>query len=98
MPVLRRYRLLILFAICAFWTGLILLGRQLPDAPFISAPWRSEQSFEDLLRHEGRKTTTRPNFVLLGVYQSTYESPPLLPGEYEVDRPVPLMTIRAFSC
>ncbi len=96
MPALRRYRLLILFAICAFWTGLILLGRQLPDAPFISAPWRSEQSFEDLLRHEGRKTATRPDFVLLGVDQSTLEMPPLSPEELAGNRAFQLMTARPF--
>ncbi|MEO6873038.1 MAG: adenylate/guanylate cyclase domain-containing protein [Chthoniobacterales bacterium] len=96
MPVLRRYRLLILFAICAFWTGLILLGRQFPDTPFISAPWRSEQSFEDLLRQEGRKTATRPDFVFLGLDQSTLEMPPLSPEELAHNRAFQLMTARPF--
>ncbi|HEX3818466.1 MAG TPA: adenylate/guanylate cyclase domain-containing protein [Chthoniobacterales bacterium] len=96
MPVLRRYRLLILFAICAFWTGLILLGRQFADVPFLSAPWRSEQGFEDLLRQEGRKTPTRADFVLLGVDQSTLEMPPLSPAELAHNRAFQLMTERPF--
>ena len=81
MHWLRRNRLLILVAICAFWTGLIVLGRQFPSVPFISAPWRGEQAFEDLLRKEGRKTPTRADFVLLGLDQTTMEMPPLLPEE-----------------
>src|SRR5262249_11376349 len=51
---LRRYRLLILASICAFWTGLIFLGYFFSAAPFLSVPWRGEQSFEDLLQRAGR--------------------------------------------
>ncbi len=96
MPQLRRYRLLILVLICGFWTGLILLGRQWPSTPFISAPWRGEQAFEDLLRREGRKTPTRPDFVLLGIDQSTLEMPPLTPEELANNRAFQLMTERPF--
>ncbi len=96
MHKLRRHRLLILLLICGFWTGLILLGRQWVDAPFISAPWRGEQSFEDLLRREGRKTPTRADFVLLGIDQSTLEMPPLSPEELVDNRAFQLMTERPF--
>ena len=56
MHWLGRHRLLVLAFICFFWTGVIFLGHFFPGVPFISAPWRGEQSFEDLLRREGRKT------------------------------------------
>ena len=96
MHSLRRNRLLILAAICAFWITLILLGRQFPSMPFISAPWRGEQGFEDLLRKEGRKTPTRSDFVILGIDQSTLELPPLLPEEVASNRAFQLMTERPF--
>ncbi len=96
MHWLRRRRLLILFAICAFWTALILLGRQYPDVPFISTAWRGEQSFEDLLRREGRKTPTRADFVFLGLDQSTLEMPLLTPEELAGNRAFQLMTERSF--
>ena len=94
MHRLRRHRLLILALICGFWTALILLGRQFSTAPFISAPWRGEQAFEDLLRREGRKTPTRADFVLLGIDQSTLEMPPLTREELANNRAFQLMTAR----
>jgi adenylate cyclase len=93
---LNRYRLLILASICVFWTGLIFLGRFLPMTPFLSAPWRGEQSFEDLLRKEGRKTATRNDFVFLGLDQSTLQLPPLTPDEIANNRAFQLMTERPF--
>jgi adenylate cyclase len=91
---LSRHRLFILAAICAFWTALILLGREFPSVPFISAPWRLEQGFEDLLRREGAKTPTRSDFVLLAIDQSTLEMPPLSPDELANNRAFQLMTAR----
>jgi adenylate cyclase len=93
---LGRYRLLILASICVFWTGLIFLGRFLPMTPFLSAPWRGEQSFEDLLRKEGRKTATRNDFVFLGLDQSTLQLPPLTPDEIANNRAFQVMTERPF--
>jgi len=93
---LGRYRLLILASICVFWTGLIFLGHFLPTTPFLSAPWRGEQSFEDLLRKEGRKTATRNDFVFLGLDQSTLELPPLAPDEIANNRAFQVMTERPF--
>jgi hypothetical protein len=49
------------------------VGHFFPMTPFLSAPWRGEQSFEDLLRKEGRKTATRNDFVFLGLDQSTLQ-------------------------
>ncbi|MGH7984549.1 MAG: hypothetical protein ACREFF_15605, partial [Candidatus Udaeobacter sp.] len=67
MHWLSRHRLLVLGVICIFWTGLIFLGHFFSTTPFISAPWRGEQSFEDLLRQEGRKTAAPRDFVFLGI-------------------------------
>jgi adenylate cyclase len=93
---LGRYRLLILASICVFWTGLIVLGHFFPDVPFLSTPWRGEQSFEDLLRKEGRKTAVPSDFVFLGLDQSTLQMPPLTAEELAGNRAFQLMTERPF--
>jgi adenylate cyclase len=93
---LGRHRLLILALICASWTGLILLGHFFSSVPFVSAPWRGEQSFEDLLRTEGRKTPTPGDFVFLGIDQSTLELPPLTAEELASNRAFQLMTERPY--
>src|SRR5262245_27595575 len=95
MHKLGRHRLLILALICAFWTGLFLVGHEFRDAPFISAPWRAEQGFEDLLRQEGRKTASRPDFVFLGIDQQTLELP-VSAEEAEGNRALQLMRERPF--
>jgi adenylate cyclase len=91
-----RARLLVLTLICVFWTGLIFVGHFFPTAPFISVPWRGEQSFEDLLRREGRKTTPPRDFVFLGIDQSTLQLPPFSAEELEGNRALQLMTERPF--
>ncbi len=96
MHWLWRHRSTILAAICAFWTALNLLGHFFPTVPFFSGPWRGEQSFEDLLRREGRKTPTRDDFVFLALDQSTLEMPPLSPEEVANNRAFQLMTARPF--
>src|SRR6266403_1665471 len=89
-----RARLLVLTLICLFWTGLIFVGHFFPTAPFISVPWRGEQSFEDLLRREGRKTTPPRDFVFLGMDQSTLQLPPLTPEELVSSRGLQLLSER----
>ena len=96
MHGLSRHRLQILASICAFWTGLIFLGHFLSATPFLSVPWRSEQSFEDLLRREGRKTAPRHDFVFLGIDQSTLQLPPMTAEEIANNRAFQLMTERPF--
>jgi adenylate cyclase len=93
---LGRYRLLILASICAFWTGLIFVGHFFSGVPFLSTPWRGEQSFEDLLRKEGRKTAAPRDFVFLGLDQSTLQLPPLSAEEVAGNRAFQLMTERPF--
>src|SRR5437867_11565980 len=96
MHWLERHRFLVLALICVFWTGVIVLGHFFPDAPFISAPWRGEQSFEDLLRREGRKTPAPSDFVFLGIDQSTLQLPPLSAEEIASNRAFQLMTEKPF--
>src|SRR6266576_1971505 len=96
MHWLGRRRLLILALICAFWTGVILLGYFLSATPFVSAPWRGEQNFEDLLRREGRKTAAPHDLVYLGIDQSTLQLPPLTAEEVTGSRAFHLMTGRPF--
>ena len=96
MHWLGRHRLLLLACICAFWTGLIFLGHFFPEVPFLSAPWRGEQSFEDFLRREGRKTPAPSDFVFLGIDQSTLQMPPLAPEELAGNRAFQLMTEKPF--
>jgi len=95
MHWLGRRRLLVLALICFFWTGLIFLGHFFPTTPFLSAPWRGEQGFEDLLRQEGRKTAPPRDFVFLGLDQSTLQLPPRTPEEIAAgNRAFELMTAR----
>src|SRR5919197_2314304 len=91
-----RARLLVLTLICLFWTGLIIVGHFFPTAPFVSVPWRGEQSFEDLLRREGRKTTPPRDFVFLGIDQSTLQLPPFTAEEVAGNPALQLMTERPF--
>ena len=63
----RGHRLWFLAGICFFWTVLVLGLHFTPNVPLLSAVWWSQQGFEDLLRREGRKTATRPDFVFLGI-------------------------------
>ena len=91
-----RARLFVLTLICLFWTGLIFVGHFFPSAPFISTPWRGEQSFEDLLRREGRKTAPPPDFVFLGLDQSTLELTAYSAEELQGNRALQLLAERPF--
>src|SRR5512133_2704051 len=92
MHWLGRHRFLVLAFICLFWTGAIFLGHFFPGVPFLSAPWRGEQSFEDLLRREGRKTAAPKDFVFLGIDQSTLQLPPLTAEELASSRGLQLLS------
>src|SRR5881409_2276254 len=93
---LGRHRLFVLALICFFWTGLIFVGHFFSAAPFLSAPWRGEQSFEDLLRREGRKTIPPRDFVFLGLDQSTLQLPPMTAEEIASNRAFQLLTERPY--
>jgi adenylate cyclase len=61
----------ILAGICAFVTALILALHFAAGVPFLSVIWSGEQAYEDLLRREGRKTKTHPEFVFLAIDQAS---------------------------
>ena len=99
MHWLARHRLLVLAGICVFVTAVMLSLHFAAGVPFLSAVWRSEQSYEDLLCREGRKTKTHRDFVFVGIDQASLEMKP--EGEEEVNawrsnRAFQLMTERPF--
>jgi adenylate cyclase len=96
MHWLGRHRLSILSAICAFWAVLVVSLHFAQGVPFLSVPWRAQQSFEDLLRREGRKTATHQDFVFLGIDQATLEFAPFDPRQLQNNRALQLMSERPF--
>lgn len=67
-----------------------------PELPFLSAIWDGEQSFQDLLRREGRATPTRDDFAFVGVDQQSLQLDAI--GEEEIgdNRALQLMTERPY--
>jgi adenylate cyclase len=96
MSWLTRHRRLAFAAICTFWTAVVLVGYFFPTLPFISMPWRGEQSFEDTLRREGRKTAARDDFIFLGIDQQSMQLDAVGPEEIAGNRAFELMTERPF--
>lgn len=96
MEWLSRHRRLVVAAICAVWAGGIIAVHFFPDFPFISAIWRQEQNYENFLQREGRKTATRPEFVFLGIDQSSLKLPPFSPEEIEGNRALLLLSQGSF--
>ena len=95
MPWLSRHRRLVVAAICALTTGLIIAVHFFPGVPFLSAVWRQEQNYQDFLEREGRKTATRSDLVFLGIDETSLDlSNLLLPEELEGNRAFQLMTKR----
>ena len=86
MNWLARYRRTVVAAICALCTGIVILGHLFPSLPFLSGIWEQEQVFEDFLQREGRKAKTHPEFVFLGIDQSSLELPPPSPEELASSR------------
>ena len=96
MHWLYRHRVIILAGICVVCTACVLLVREIPSVPFFSTVWSSEQAFQDLMLREGRKTATKPDFVFVGIDQSSLQLPPLTPDELANSRAMQLMTERPF--
>lgn len=96
MHWLARHRRIVVAAICALCTGIVLAGHFLPNVPFVSWVWQQEQGFEDFLQREGRKARTHPEFVFLGIDQSTLELPPLSPEEIASSRGLQLLTEHSY--
>jgi adenylate cyclase len=83
-------------AICAFCTALLLLGHYWANIPFLSGVWEQEQNFQDFLQRQGRKARTHPDFVFLGIDQTTLELPPFSPEELASSRALQLMHEKPF--
>jgi adenylate cyclase len=96
MHWLGRHRRFVVAAICALCSGVIVAVHFFPNFPFLSAVWRQEQNFEDFLQREGRKTATHPDFVFLGLDQTTLELPPFSTEELASSRALQLMTERPY--
>ena len=93
---MSRHRRVIIAAICLASTGLVLIGRALPDVPFLFAPWLGEQRFQDLLRRQGRVTPERADFVFVGIDQQSLQLDAISPEEIASERGLQLMTERSF--
>src|SRR5438105_7910344 len=96
MSWLARHRRLAFAAICTFWTAVVFVGYFFPTLPFISMPWRGEQSFEDTLRREGRKTAPRDEFSFLGIDQQSLQLDAVGREEIAGNRAFELMTERPY--
>lgn len=96
MNWIARHRRFTFALICAFWAAVVLAGHFYWEVPFISAPWRGEQRFEDFLRFEGRKTATRDDFVFLGIDQQSLQLDAIGQEEIAGNRALELMTARAY--
>lgn len=96
MDWMSRHRRLIIAAICFASTALVLIGRAVPDVPFLFAPWLGEQRFQDLLRRQGRVTPERTDFVFVGIDQQSLQLDALAPEEIASERALQLMTERPF--
>ena len=93
---MARHRRIVVAAICALCAAVILAGHFFPGLPFLSGIWQQEQNFEDFLQREGRKAQTHPEFVFLGIDQTTLELPPFSPEELASSRALQLMTERPY--
>jgi adenylate cyclase len=96
MQWMQRHRLLVLASICLFWSGLVIAVHYFPGIPFLSTIWRGEQSYEDLLRREGRKTATQPNFVFVGIDESSRVFQPFDEQQLANSRALQLMAEHPF--
>jgi adenylate cyclase len=93
---LGRHRLILVAAICALCTGLIIGVHFFPGVPFLSAVWRQEQDYQDFLEKEGRKTPTRSDLLFLGIDEATLDTTSLLPEEIAGNRAFELMSQRPY--
>ena len=96
MHWLARHRLILLALIAGFWTGLVSLGYFFPTAPFLSGIWRGELRFGDLLRRDGRKTATHPEFAFIGIDQQSMQLDAVGPEEAAGNRALELMMQRPY--
>ena len=91
-----RHRLVLLALIAGFWTAVVSLAHFFPTAPFLSGLWRGERGFADLLRRDGRKTATHPEFVFIGIDQQSMQLDAIGPEQAAGNRALELMMQRPY--
>ncbi|MBA2622515.1 MAG: adenylate/guanylate cyclase domain-containing protein [Chthoniobacterales bacterium] len=96
MNWIARHRRLALALICAVWTLAVATAVTFPELPFIVAIWEGEQSFQDLLRREGRKTPAREDFVFVGIDQQSLHLDAVGAEEIAGSRALELLTERPY--
>lgn len=96
MNWIAHHRRVALALICALWTAAVILALRYPRLPFLSAIGRGEQTVEDLLRREGRKTPERADFVFVGIDQQSLQLDAVSAEEIANNRAFQLMTERAY--
>ena len=67
-----------------------------PQLPFLSSIARAQQTFEDILRREGRKTPTREDFVFIGIDQQSLQLDILSEEEFAASPALQLMRERPY--
>jgi len=87
---------MILAGISAFVTLVVVAAHFLPDVAYLSDIWRSDQNVQDLLRREGRKTATRPDFVFIGIDQESLEFQPFNQDQVANNRALQLMAAHPY--
>ena len=87
---------MILAAICAFVTIVVVALHFAAGVPFLSVVWSSQQAYEDVLRREGRKTKTHNDFVFVGIDQESLKLTAVGSEEIQNNRAFQLMTERPF--
>ena len=96
MNWLARHRLWAFATICTFWAALIFTSSFFREARFLSAPWRGEQAFEDLLQRQGRKTPVQDDLIFVGIDQQSLQLDNIGPEEITGNRAFQLMTEKPF--
>jgi adenylate cyclase len=85
-----------LAGIAALWTGFVVLAHFFPFVPGLSSIWSGESSFEDMIRRQGRKTATHPEFVFVGLDQQSIQLNAVSPDEIAQERGLQLLTEHPF--
>jgi adenylate cyclase len=96
MHWLHRHRRRVLAGICFFVTIVVASLHYATGIPFLSVVWSGQQSYEDLLSREGRKTRTHQDFVFVGIDQESLKLTAVDPEEIQRNRAFQLITERAF--
>jgi serine/threonine protein kinase len=85
----------LLATICVFCTALVMSLRFVPAVPVLSQVWGHEQRLQDWLHRTGRRTSTHPELVFVGISTKSLARPES--AKAGKDRMLQLMAERPFS-